>query len=144
MPRGLFQMGTLDWTPAAELATRNQSDAAASYAAMDKAVKRTETTETSGGGGNIFGDIMPVVGAAAGFALSGGNPLAGMALGSALGGAVGSAMGGKSAASLGSLGTQAAGTLHGMSGPSGSETAPNMIDEDTATRAMAKRFGTFW
>ena len=38
MPRGLFQMGTLGWTPAAQLATQNQSGAAASYASMDKAV----------------------------------------------------------------------------------------------------------
>lgn len=108
MPRGLFQMGTLGWTPAAQLATQNQSGAAASYAAMDKAVNQTQTTKVSGGESNIFGDIMPVVGAAAGFAL--GGP-AGMALGSGIGGAVGSAIGGQSAATLGGLGTLGAGSI---------------------------------
>lgn len=144
MPRGLFRMGTLGWTPAAQLATQNQSGAAASYAAMDKAVNQTQTTKTSGGGSNIFGDIMPIVGAAAGFALGGGNPLGGMALGSALGGGVGTAMGGRNAASLGRLGTLAAGTLYDMPGAGAAEAAPNMIDEDTATRAMTRRLGTFW
>ena len=86
MPRGLFQMGTLGWTPAAQLATQNQEGAARSYASMDKAVNQTQTTKVSGGSSNIFGDILPVVGAAAGFALGGANPLAGMALGSTLGG----------------------------------------------------------
>lgn len=112
MPRGLFQMGTLGWTPAAQLATQNQSGAAASYAAMDKAVNQTQTTRVSGGGSNIFGDIMPVVGAAAGFAL--GGP-AGMAIGSGIGGAVGSAMGGQSAATLGGLGTVGAGSIGDLS-----------------------------
>lgn len=100
MPRGLFQMGTLGWTPAAELATKNQSGAASSYAAMDKAVNQTQTTKTSSGG-NIFGDILPIVGAGIGAAF--GGP-AGMAIGSGLGGAVGTAAGGQSAASLGGLG----------------------------------------
>lgn len=59
MPRGLFQMGTLGWTPAAQLATQNQSGAAASYASMDKAVNQTQTTKVSGGSSNIFGDILP-------------------------------------------------------------------------------------
>ena len=119
MPRGLFQMGTLGWTPAAQLATQNQSGAAASYASMDKAVNQTQTTKVSGGSSNIFGDILPVVGAAAGFALGGANPLAGMALGSTLGGGIGSAIGGQSAATLGGLGTLAAGTLSDMSLKSG-------------------------
>lgn len=66
MPRGLFQMGTLGWTPAAQLATQNQSGAAASYASMDKAVNQTQTTKVSGGSSNIFGDILPVVGAGCG------------------------------------------------------------------------------
>ena len=108
MPRGLFQMGTLGWTPAAQLATQNQSGAAASYASMDKAVNQTQTTKVSWGISNIFGDILPVVGAAAGFAL--GGP-AGMAIGSGIGGGIGSAMGGQSAATLGGLGMAGAGSI---------------------------------
>lgn len=145
MPRGLFQMGTLGWTPAAELATRNQSDAAASYAAMDKAVNQTQTTKVSGGESNIFGDIMPVVGAAAGFALGGANPFMGMAIGSTLGGGIGSAMGGQSAATLGGLGTLGAGTLHDMSlAKKSGEAVQNLVGEDTATRNIAKRLGRLW
>ena len=89
MPRGLFQMGTLGWTPAAQLATQNQSGAAASYASMDKAVNQTQTTKVSGGSGSIFGDILPIVGAGVGAMF---GP-AGMAVGSGIGGALGSAAG---------------------------------------------------
>lgn len=145
MPRGLFQMGTLGWTPAAQLATQNQSGAAASYAAMDKAVNQTQTTKVSGGGSNIFGDIMPVVGAAAGFALGGANPFMGMAIGSTLGGGIGSAMGGQSAATLGGLGTLGAGTLHDMSlAQHSGEAVQNSVGDDAATRNIARRLGTFW
>lgn len=145
MPRGLFQMGTLGWTPAAELATQNQSGAAASYAAMDKAVNQTQTTKVSGGGSNIFGDIMPVVGAGLGFALGGANPLAGMAIGSTIGGGIGSAMGGQSAATLGGLGTLGAGTLHDMSlAKNSGEAAQNLVGDDTATRNIANRLGRLW
>ena len=143
MPRGLFQMGTLGWTPAAQLATQNQEGAARSYASMDKAVNQTQTTKVSRGGGNIFGDILPVVGAAAGFALGGANPLAGMALGSTLGGGIGSAIGGQSAATLGGLGTLAAGTLSDMSLKSG-EGVQNLIGDDTAKKNIANRLGKFW
>lgn len=107
MPRGLFQMGTLGWTPAAELATQNQSGAAASYASMDKAVNQTQTTKVSGGGGSVFGDILPMVGAGVGSMF---GP-AGMAIGSGLGGALGSAAGGRSAATIGGLGVAGAGVL---------------------------------
>ena len=107
MPRGLFQMGTLGWTPAAQLATQNQSGAAASYASMDKAVNQTQTTKVSGGSGSIFGDIRPIVGAGVGAMF---GP-AGMAVGSGIGGALGSAAGGQNAATLGGLGVSGAGVL---------------------------------
>ena len=107
MPRGLFQMGTLGWTPAAQLATQNQSGAAASYASMDKAVNQTQTTTVSGGSGSIFGDILPIVGAGVGAMF---GP-AGMAVGSGIGGALGSAAGGQNAATLGGLGVSGAGVL---------------------------------
>ena len=107
MPRGLFQMGTLGWTPAAQLATQNQSGAAASYASMDKAVNQTQTTKFSGGSGSIFGDILPIVGAGVGAMF---GP-AGMAVGSGIGGALGSAAGGQNAATLGGLGVSGAGVL---------------------------------
>ena len=41
-------MGTLGWTPAAQLATQNMEGAARSYASMDKAVNQTQTTKVSG------------------------------------------------------------------------------------------------
>ena len=107
MPRGLFQMGTLGWTPAAQLATQNQIGAAASYASMDKAVNQTQTTKVSGGSGSIFGDILPIVGACVGAMF---GP-AGMAVGSGIGGALGSAAGGQNAATLGGLGVSGAGVL---------------------------------
>lgn len=107
MPRGLFQMGTLGWTPAAQLATQNQSGAAASYASMDKAVNQTQTTKVSGGSGSIFWDILPIVGAGVGAMF---GP-AGMAVGSGIGGALGSAAGGQNAATLGGLGVSGAGVL---------------------------------
>ena len=43
-------MGTLGWTPAAQLATQNMEGAARSYASMDKAVNQTQTTKVSGSG----------------------------------------------------------------------------------------------
>lgn len=107
MPRGLFQMGTLGWTPAAQLATQNQEGAARSYASMDKAVNQTQTTKVSEGSGSIFGDILPIVGAGVGAMF---GP-AGMAIGAGIGGALGSAAGGQNAATLGGLGVSGAGVL---------------------------------
>lgn len=138
-------MGTLGWTPAAQLATQNMEGAARSYASMDKAVNQTQTTEVSGGSSNIFGDIMPMVGAAAGFALGGANPFMGMAIGSTLGGGIGSAMGGQSAATLGGLGTLGAGTLHDMSlAKKSGEAAQNLVGDDTAKENIVNRLGKFW
>ena len=36
-------MGTLGWTPAAQLATQNMEGAARSYSSMDKGVNQTQT-----------------------------------------------------------------------------------------------------
>lgn len=69
--------------------------------------------------------------------------MAGMALGSTLGGGIGSAIGGQSAATLGGLGTLAAGTLSDMSLKSG-EGVQNLIGDDTAKKNIANRLGKFW
>ena len=82
----MFTMAQKPWTPAAELSVQGMRDASQSYAAMDKEIKVKKPKS------NIFGDILPIVGMAAGAML--GGPLGmtaaqGAILGSAAGGMAG-------------------------------------------------------
>lgn len=70
MPRGLFGMTDMGWTPAAQLATQNLQGSANSYAAMDKAINQTQTTKYKGGG-SLFGDILGGLGTIGGLAIGG-------------------------------------------------------------------------
>ena len=112
----MFTMAQKPWTPAAQLSVQGLQGAAQSYGAMDKEVKVKKSKS------NIFGDILPVIGMAAGAFV--GGP-AGAMIGSGLGGAVGAAVGGQNAAQLGGMG------VHG-------ETAYNDI---TNSNAIMKRLG---
>ena len=97
----MFSMSPKPWTPAAELSVRAMQNASQSYGAMDKEVKVKKAKS------NIFGDILPVVGMAAGAALGGPLGLSaaqGALLGSGLGGMAGAALGGRSAAQIGGMG----------------------------------------
>lgn len=101
----MFTMAQKPWTPAAQLSVMGLQGASQSYAAMDKKQEFKKPKS------NIFGDILPIVGMAAGAML--GGPLGmtatqGAMLGSGLGGAVGAAVGGQNAAQLGGMGVQGA------------------------------------
>ena len=101
----MFTMAQKPWTPAAELSVQGLHNASQSYAAMDKEQKISKPKS------NIFGDILPVLGMAAGAML--GGPLGitaaqGAMVGSGFGGAVGAAIGGQNAAQLGGMGVSGA------------------------------------
>lgn len=101
----MFTMAQKPWTPAAQLSVMGLQGASQSYAAMDKKQEFKKPKS------NIFGDILPIVGMAAGAML--GGPLGmtaaqGAMLGSGLGGAVGAAVGGQNAAQLGGMGVHGA------------------------------------
>lgn len=101
----MFSMAQKPWTPAAELSVRALQNASQTYGSMDKEVKVKKQKS------NIFGDILPVLGMAAGAAL--GGPLGmtaaqGAMIGSGLGGMAGAAMGGQNAAQIGGMGVQGA------------------------------------
>lgn len=101
----MFTMAQKPWTPAAQLSVMGLQGASQSYGAMDKEVKVKKSKS------NIFGDILPVIGMAAGAML--GGPLGataaqGAMIGSGLGGVVGAAVGGQNAAQIGAMGMQGA------------------------------------
>ena len=117
----MFTMAQKPWTPAAELSVQGMRNASQSYAAMDKKQEFKKPKS------NIFGDILPIVGMAAG--AHHGGPLGmtaaqGAMLGSAAGGMAGAALGGQNAAKLGGMGVEGAALYDFMSNPKKPDTDP--------------------
>ena len=108
MPRGLFQMGTLGWTPAAQLATQNQEGPRVPMPRWTKAVNQTQTTKVSGEAVISSGIFFLSSARLRGLHSEERIPWREWHSGSTLGGGIGSAIGGQSAATLGGLGTFAA------------------------------------